>query len=268
MNHSQKTPAEKNVNKRTAIAGSMGLFFLFMPPASWSANVLSDLLVLEGETLSAAFDDASSPTNENQAAQLKQAQQDAAHAISSLETSHFLLHGSDIWIASIGTLLFTDRDRDGYFSSFSLTIDADTRYSHAEVFANIDVLLPDGTREHLHSTATFDIYGNAFSDEYRVDIDLLQNYPIGEYDLHVELVDAYTSRVVDQLGARDLSNLSRLPLESASDDEVLLVDPAIEFVDDSPARSDIRVVEHAGSTGVWTLFGLLMATLLMRRRKP
>jgi len=268
MSNNTGASPTKRVNKQTIIAGSVGLFILLASPTLWSANPHSDLLILEGETFSAAFGDAPSSTDNSQTTTPShQTALDPAHAISSLDSRHFLLHDSDFWIANIGTLLFTDRDRDGYFSSFSLTIDADTRYSYAEVYANIDVLLPDGSREHLHSTATFDIYGNSFSDEYRVDIDLLQNYPIGEYDLHVELVDAYTSRIVDQLGARDISNLSRLPLESATDDEVLFVGSSDEFTDDSPVRSDIRVVEHAGTTGVWALLGLLMVTLRMRRRK-
>jgi len=271
MNNSKKAPTNKRVNKQTAITGSAGLFLLLVSPTLWSATPLSDLLVREGEAISSAFNSAASAPASNpaepQTTLSNQTPLDAAHTISSLDSRHFLLHGTDIWIANIGTLLFTDRDRDGYFSSFSLTIDADTRYSHAEVFANIDVLFPDGSREHLHTTATFDIYGNSFSDEYRVDIDLLQNYPIGEYDLHVELFDAYTSRVVDQLSARDISNLSRLPLESETDDDSLFDGSADEFADDSPLRSDIRVVEHAGSTGVWALFALLMTTMRMHRRK-
>ena len=172
----------------------------------------------------------------------------------------------DIWITNIGTLLYKDDDQDGYFSGFSLTIDADTEYSHADVYAAIDVQRPEGERERLHTTGTFSLYGNSIADEYRVDIELVSNYPIGDYDLFVSLVDANNDTIVDQVDAYDMSNLSRLPLESEDvDNDPTPLNPT-HPVQAQQINADIRVVEYSGAGSVWLLLTLGIPAVLRRIR--
>lgn len=158
------------------------------------------------------------------------------------------------WISSIGTLLHDDADTDGYYNGFSLTVDADSAYQHIDVYLTIDVQLGGQHRERLHSGSDFTLYRQSLTDGYRIDIDLLRNYPAGHYDLWVELHDAYDHRTLDTVGADDFNNLYSLPLESRDMDYL----PA-NLQAPRPANDDIAVTEHAGSAGfaMLILMGLI-----------
>ena len=184
-----------------------------------------------------------------------------------LRPEHALWFNNGIWIADIGTLLYLDDDQDGYFSGFSLNIDADTDYAHADVYAAIDIQRTEGERERLHTTGTFSIYGNSLSDEYRVDIELVRNYPIGDYDLFVSLIDANNHAVVDNLGPSELTNMSRLPLESEDYDNSPAYYEPQPPIQPSAINADIRAVEYSGANSVWLLLALGIPTLSRRRNK-
>ena len=161
-------------------------------------------------------------------------------------------------------MLYVDNDQDGYFSGFSITIDADTDYSQADVYATIDLQRSEGERERLHTTGTFSIYGNSLTDEYRVDIELVRNYPIADYDLFINLVDANDHAVVDRVSAYDMSNLSGLPLESEElDDDPAPIEPATPYQQPT-ANNDIRVVEYSGASSIWLLLAIGMAGFYRR----
>lgn len=169
----------------------------------------------------------------------------------------------DAWITDIGTLLYRDDDEDGYFSGFSLTIDADTHYQQADIYASIDVQRIFGERERLHTSGNFTLYGNSLSDEYRIDIDLLKNYSAGDYDIYIALHDAYDHRVLDSVGAAEFTNLYRLPLESDDLDIPNVYEHTNDpiYYPDSPpltVNHDIRAVEYAGSSGYLLLLALLV----------
>lgn len=181
----------------------------------------------------------------------------------SSEPRHIIRYGDIFWVTDVGMLLYRDADRDGYFSGFSLSIDADTEYSHAEVYAAIDVEFPEGSRERLHTTATFHLYGNSITDEYRIDIDLVRNYPYGQYNLFVDLIDAYDHSVVDSVSATQFSNLGRLPLESEDLDNSPVTHPVTALVPGTTNNTDIRVAEYSGSSGFWVLS--ILGAFLFRR---
>jgi len=172
------------------------------------------------------------------------------------------------WITDIGTRLYRDGDQDGYFAGFSLTIDADTDYDFSEVHAIIDIRRPLGQREFLHETSSFSLYGYSFTDEYRVEIDLVQNYPAGEFDLFIDLVDSSSLRVLDSVSAKEFSNLSALPLESEDFDTQphLQIGPPHQITSPQllPQNDDVRVVEYAGSSGFILLFALSALGILRR----
>lgn len=172
---------------------------------------------------------------------------------------HRVWFEDEAWISGIGTLLYQDYDKDGYFAGFGLSIDADTPYDYSEVYATIDVLTSDTDRQRLHTTANFTIHGNSLADEYRVDIELLRNFPAGHYDIVVNLVNAYGGHVIDSVSAYDFSNLSNLPLESTDlNSAPNLPDTTISITH----NADIRVAEYAGATGLWMLALLVVIRLI------
>jgi len=126
-----------------------------------------------------------------------------------------LYRSPEIWVADISTHLFDDFDQDGYFASFTLSMDIDVDWDWADVFAEI-YLQRSGTEPRLlHITQVFSIFENAFSDRYQVDVELLDNIPSGYYDLLVDIVNASTGQVVDTVSNSTHFNLENLPLESS-----------------------------------------------------
>ncbi len=168
------------------------------------------------------------------------------------------------WITGIGTLLYHDSDNDGYHSGFSLSIDADTSMNTLDVYVSIDLQNYSGLRERLHTSSNFSLYGRTLTDEYQIDIELLQNYPTDEYNLTIELHDTYDHRVLDRVGAGDFSNLSALPLES--EDLDYFYDPRPVQPSYPPANDDIYVEEYAGSTGLLTALCLSLSLWARRKR--
>ena len=168
------------------------------------------------------------------------------------------------WITGIGTLLYNDSDHDGYHSGFSLTIDADTSMNIMDVYLSVDLQSYSGVQERLHTSNNFSLYGRTLTDEYQIDIDLLQNYPTDEYDLTIELHDTYDHRVLDRVSAGDFSNLSALPLESEDLDYVYNPGPVPHSY--PPANDDYYVENYAGSTGLLTTLCLSLS-LWVRRKK-
>jgi len=179
------------------------------------------------------------------------------------------LINDEAWITDIGTLLYRDSDQDGYFAGFSLTLDADTYHDYLDVHANIDIQRPLGQRKFLHQTSSFSLNSNSFTDEYRVEIELVQNYPAGEFDLFIDLVDSNSLRVLDSVSADEFSNLSALPLESEDFDtqthlQISLPDQLF-LPQVFPQNDDVRVNEYAGSSGIILLFALSALGILRRK---
>ncbi|MBX2839867.1 MAG: choice-of-anchor H family protein [Gammaproteobacteria bacterium] len=148
----------------------------------------------------------------------------------------------EVWIAHVGTLLFDDRDGDGYFSGFSLSIDADIEWGHTDIYLSIYLQEQGTNQQHFHTSSVFTIYGNSISDEYGIEVELLENYAANHYDLQIDIHDAHTYAVLDSVGAHEQSNLHALPLES-------------ELA--GPVHHDAHVEEHVGAGGPLFLLSLM-----------
>jgi hypothetical protein len=171
----------------------------------------------------------------------------------------------EAWITNIGLLLYNDADNDGYFAGFSLSVDADTSYSNTDVYLSIDMQRSFYQVESLHTSEVFPLYGQSAADEYRIDIELVNNYPQDQYDLIIELRDAYTRQVLESVSWADFSNLRALPLESEDYDNSRYESGDEERGSRVPFyNDDVRVDAHAGSFGWLTI---LAATLLVLRRR-
>lgn len=149
-------------------------------------------------------------------------------------TKHSDHKDPNVYIAHVGTLLFDDRDGDGYFSGFSLSVDTDIEWGHGDIYLSI-YLQEQGTDKRLfHTSSAFTIYGNSESDEYGIEVELLENYPAGNYDIQIDVHDAYGYEVLDSISSEEQQNLGALPLES-------------ELA--GPIYHDETVTEHVGGAG-------------------
>ena len=154
----------------------------------------------------------------------------------------------DFWIYNADVVLFNDDDRDGYYHGVDLLFDADTVYSHAEVYAVLYLSLEGGPWNEYGVTEDFDIYGSSGTDEYVMVTELMSGYPTGSYDLLIELYDAWDGSFVASYGPEDTSELGYLPLE--------------DFDRDAPVR-ETQVVISSGSGGGGSIDGWFLALFLL-----
>ncbi len=157
---------------------------------------------------------------------------------------------TSVWVSDVRTLLFDDRDGDGYYSGFSLTIDVDNDRGNVDVYAKIYLQLQSQPIALLHTTETFSIYGKSTADEYRVEAELLHNYAAGHYDVNIDIHEARSDRLLDNVSPHSFHNLDGLPLES---------EPA------RPSQTDnVQITEYVGFWGPGMV--LTLSTLLLWRR--
>ena len=131
-----------------------------------------------------------------------------------LMSKHYESRQFDIFY--INAWLFNDDDHDGFYSSFDLTFDLDVDYGSAGVFAEIWIRPENGYYELLHTTDVFTIEGYGTHDEYHVSTDLIDDFPVGYYDILIELYDIDHSVYTPVASANSYSfdSLYALPLES------------------------------------------------------
>jgi hypothetical protein len=155
------------------------------------------------------------------------------------------------WIFDAWVELYSDNDRDGYFNHFSVEFDADTQFSSAEVYARL-YLGKDEVFKEYHTTSNFNIFSDNSNDSFVVESELLNGFSSAEYEVLIELYDAYSDELVTVFDGNDDADLYLLSLESKEYESVQVV----------------VIREHGGSV---SLFGvLLLPVLLMARhfRKP
>lgn len=173
----------------------------------------------------------------------------------------------ETWIADVGLLLpgTLDRDDDGFFSGFELTLDVDTELSSLDVYAVVELTDSAGFVTLAHDTADFRVHGYSSADRYRVEVELLQGHDAGYRDLRIEVRDARDGQLLDQVSAHEFRNLAALPLESERGG----------FADDDPYHADGRPVDHgdgafvagyAAANGPLGALALLALALWRRRR--
>ncbi|MCC2617322.1 choice-of-anchor H family protein [Aestuariibacter halophilus] len=154
----------------------------------------------------------------------------------------------DFWIYDAWVTLQRDSDADGYYSTFALEFDADTYFSHADVYARLYLSRGDVFEEY-HTTSVFSLYGESSDDTLIVESDLITGFSPDDYELLIELYDAYDDSLVAIYDGYSDVDLTYLPLEAQSYEKTEQV---------------VIVTEHGGAAGLLTL---LMVPLLMRRVK-
>lgn len=161
----------------------------------------------------------------------------------------------DFWIYDSEVSLHRDSDADGYYSTFRLTMDADTVYNAAAVYAVIFVGHND-VYESVYTTSVFTLYSDDSQDSLTIDSELVTGYPPREYHILIELYDAGSHRLVAYSDDYDDADLAYLSLESSNHEQ--------------PFHDTVVVVEkHGGSLSMGGLvaFGISAISLLMWRRR-
>lgn len=167
----------------------------------------------------------------------------------------------DIYQAN--TVLIHDYDQDGYYSSFSLSFDADLLsdrvYDEALVYAEIYISENGGPWMHFSTTNDFIIYNDSSDDEYEIISTLEQNYASEHYDFLIDLYEVGYDDIVASYSADDDNILYALPLESQDYDP----DYYVEYEE----QTHTEVHHYGGSTNVLSLFSLIALLVLRRNLK-
>ncbi|MBT8084195.1 MAG: hypothetical protein HKN35_01385 [Woeseia sp.] len=161
---------------------------------------------------------------------------------------------NDFWFYDADVVLFGDDDYDGYYFGIDLLFDADTVYEAVDVYAVVFLSLQGGPWNEYAATDDFIINGATGDDEYVIVTELESGYPAADYDMLIELYDAFDGAFLASFGPADSSELSYLPLE--------------DFQRDAPVVDNIVVVGHGGGGNGYGLLLLLLVPLarLMRRQ--
>jgi hypothetical protein len=154
----------------------------------------------------------------------------------------------DFWIFDAFVTFDVDQDYDGYYSSFTVEFDADTYFSSAEVYARLYLSRGDVFEEY-HTSSLFYINGDSSLDSLVVHSDLVTGFPPGDYELLIELYDAYSDELVAVYDGYNDADLTLITLESQSYEEATVV----------------VTTEHGGSLGFLAL--LFVPVLICRMRR-
>jgi hypothetical protein len=152
------------------------------------------------------------------------------------------------WIFDSWVEFFRDNDSDGYYNHFSVEFDVDTEYSSAEVYAILYLGKNEVFKEY-HTTSNFNIFSDNSDDSFVVESELLNGFPSDEYEVLVEVYDAYNNELVAVFDGNDDADLYLLSLESKNYETSTQV---------------VVIREHGGSVNLWSFF--LLSLLLITRQ--
>jgi len=204
----------------------------------------NDVAYIPTKTLSST----SPSDSEDKQALRKQQHSNVSKSFSSVS----MVNNTDYWIYDSWVTLDADIDYDGYFSAFTVEFDADTIFANVPVYAVI-YLGQDERYQSIHVTSEFSLYGDDSTDGFVVESELISGFPSGDYDILIELYDAYNDELVAFSDAYDDADLSYVSLESNNYEYVV-------------QDTVVVVEEYGGTTGALALFGL-GAFMFIRRFK-
>ena len=124
----------------------------------------------------------------------------------------------DFWIYDAWLTLHTDEDYDGYYSHFTVEFDADSVFAQTDVYARL-YLSRGEVFEEYHTTSVFSILGESSDDSFLVESELLTGFPPGDYELLIELYDAFDDTLVATFDGYNDVDLTLISLESKTFEE-------------------------------------------------
>lgn len=163
---------------------------------------------------------------------------------------------SDTWVSTVKTEIWTDNDNDGFYRDFTISFDVDTDRSSRDVYAVLYQRRPGYSWEYETETAVFTVVGDNADDVISIDAEWQSGYPTDYYDFRIELVDADTGEILDDVSSQ-FSSLLEVPLEDAGRDT------RTSTVTPPPSSTS-----YGSGGGSWSLLGLSLLGLFawVRRR--
>jgi hypothetical protein len=174
-----------------------------------------------------------------------------------LTTSY--LNSGNFNIYNVNTDLISDFDYDGFYHRFSITIDADTNDTDANVYAKIYLSYEGGPWNYMASSDIYTIHSDSSLDAFTIETELTDGFYAGYYDVRIELYDADYNEWLFSYGPYDDSSISALPLEDSYNDNFYDSYSELSYT----ATREVFVSGH-GSMGGWLLFAL---SLILVARK-
>ncbi len=160
---------------------------------------------------------------------------------------------SDTYVDNVKTEIFTDADDDGFYREFTLTFDVDTQSNtDRDVYVNLYQRNNGGSWQFETESDVFTVYGFSSEDAFEISGNWQSGYPANYYDFRLEVIDANTGEVLDDVSP-EFSSLLQVPLEDANNDT--------RESNPNPPSSTTSSESGGGSTGLLTLIllGLLGA---------
>jgi len=175
-----------------------------------------------------------------------------------MSSSHEYIN--DFSIYDVETHLTTDADYDGFYHHFSVTIDADTIYSTAYVYAKLYLSYEGGPWNYYASSDAFHIYGDSPHDAFVVETELAEGFSAGHYDIRVELYNADYDEWILSYGPYEDYSLSALPLEDSYYDKA-----PVEVI--HSIETEVIVSGH-GSLSMWLIpiIGLMVSLRKLNKK--
>ena len=165
----------------------------------------------------------------------------------------------DITVYDASTELISDFNNDGFYHRFSVTIDADTIYDSAYVYARLYLSYEGGPWNHFATSNAYHIYRDSVDDVFTIETELADGFAPGYYDVRIELYDADYNEWLLNYGPYDDGSLSALPLEDSYYDD-------IDLYVNYPIQTEVIISANGhGSMGWWLLVVPALMVLLRRQ---
>ncbi len=177
-------------------------------------------------------------------------------AVAHIFDSGYVAH-NDVTIYDASTELISDFNGDGFYHRFSVSIDADTVFDTSYIYARLYLSFEGGPWNHYATSDNYHIHGDSELDTFVIETELADGFPLGYYDVRVEIYDADFDEWLLSYGPYDDASLSALPLEDSYYDDQMSV---VAY----PVETQVVVAGHGGSMS----WGLLLAAVIgvFRRR--
>lgn len=125
---------------------------------------------------------------------------------------------SETYVDNVKTEIFTDADDDGFYREFTITFDVDTQSnSQQDVYVNLYQRVNGNQWQFETETEVFTVLGYSSEDAFEISGNWQSGYPAGYYDFRLEVIDAGTGEVLDDVSP-EFSPLLQVPLEDANRD--------------------------------------------------
>ena len=235
--------------------------FIIASPISAFANTQTKATDGAKVSKSISFQKSDSLSVENRNKRLKKAPVEVTNTLlSSLNSTTAARHSSfDFSLYDATTDLIADDDYDGFYHQFSVTIDADTVFDRATVYADLYLSYEGGPWIYYATSQNYDIHADSFNDAFTIETELADGYPTGYYDLRIKLYDSATDDYLLTYDNLNDSSLTAIPLEDSYRDQ----DDAYYV----PIEAEIIISHGAGSINLLTLISLFALLVMYRLSK-